>query len=160
MAFASNGVFHPSALAFIDFFLCRASRVPVNEPPALEKLKVLQAMSCAIVDQTATILTSHFSTFTNALHARAFPLVLAMSSRDNPRRPVRRPSRASCRNAALNSFSQSTEPALLFDAPENTSALGPPSTPPQPARSSERLRRMGPTDYSSGRPVAVGLGCR
>jgi hypothetical protein len=41
MAFASNGVFHPSSLVFIDWFLCRASREPVKEPPAFEKLKIL-----------------------------------------------------------------------------------------------------------------------
>jgi hypothetical protein len=60
MAFSSNGVFHHSSLVFIDWFLCRASREPVKEPPAYEKLRVLHAMSASIVDQTATILTIHF----------------------------------------------------------------------------------------------------
>jgi hypothetical protein len=77
IAFSSNGVFHPSSLVFIDWFLRRASREPVNEPPVFEKLKVLQAMSSAIVDQTATILRIHFSKFINELHLKAFPHVLA-----------------------------------------------------------------------------------
>ena len=53
MAFSSNGVFHPASLLFIDWFLCRASGVPVCEPHAIDKLRVLQAMmmSAAIVDQ-------------------------------------------------------------------------------------------------------------
>jgi hypothetical protein len=73
MAFSSNGVIHPTSLLFIDWFLCQASRVPVCEPPAIEKLKVLQAMSSAIVDQSAAILTHHFSKFIHALHVIAFP---------------------------------------------------------------------------------------
>ncbi len=76
IAFSSNCVFHPSSLLFIDFFLCRASAVPVSEPPAIEKLKVLQAMSSAIVDQSAAILTCHFSKFIHALHSSSFPLGL------------------------------------------------------------------------------------
>ena len=45
MAFSSNGVFHPASLLFIDWFLCHASRVPVCQPPAIDKLRVLQAMT-------------------------------------------------------------------------------------------------------------------
>jgi hypothetical protein len=74
IAFSSNGVFHPASLLFIDWFLCQASRVPVCEPPAIEKLRVLQAMSSAIVDQSAAILACHFSKFINALHVSAFPM--------------------------------------------------------------------------------------
>jgi hypothetical protein len=51
-----------------NWFLCHTSRVPVSEPPAIEKLKVLQAMSSAIVDQSAAVLTLHFSKFIHALH--------------------------------------------------------------------------------------------
>ena len=63
VVFAASGAFHPSSLVFIDWFLVRASHVPVSEPPFFEKLKVLQAISSAIVDQTASILATHFSKY-------------------------------------------------------------------------------------------------
>jgi hypothetical protein len=94
MAFASNGVFHPAALAFIDWFLVRAARTPINEPPSIEKLKVLNAMSAAIVDQTASILTAHFSLFITSLHEKSFPMVLASASQSGIQRPVRRAPKA------------------------------------------------------------------
>ena len=81
IAFSSNCVFHPASLLFIDFFLCRASRVPVCEPPAVEKLKIVQAMSSAIVDQSAAILTVHLTKFIHSLHSAAFPLGLPLVQR-------------------------------------------------------------------------------
>ena len=63
VVFAASGAFHPSSLVFIDWFLVRASHVPVSEPPFFEKLKVLQAIRSAIVDQTASILATHFSKY-------------------------------------------------------------------------------------------------
>ena len=77
MAFASNGVFHPAALLFVDWFLCRASRKPLAEPPSNEKLKMLHAMTKAIVDSTSSILSEHFSKFITLLHHQSFPFVLA-----------------------------------------------------------------------------------
>ena len=92
VAFSSNGVIHPASLLFIDWFLCQASRVPVCEPPAIEKLKVLQAMSSAIVDQSAAILTLHFSKYIHALHVIAFPsgLPSGLSLRGYARRTAAR----------------------------------------------------------------------
>ena len=77
MAFASNGVFHPSALLFVDWFLCRASHNPLAEPPSNEKLKMLHAMTKAIVDSTSSILSEHFSKFITQLHHVSFPFVLS-----------------------------------------------------------------------------------
>jgi ribonuclease HI len=85
-AFSSNGVLHPAALAFVDWFLCKAARTPINEPPSIEKMKVLHAISKAIVDQTATLLTGHFSKFIHCLHNRTFPINAALSSIPAPRR--------------------------------------------------------------------------
>jgi hypothetical protein len=79
-AFSSNGVLHPSALAFIDWFLCKAARTPINAPPSVEKLKVLHAISKAIVDQTATLITGHFTKFIHHLHSRIFPITSALAS--------------------------------------------------------------------------------
>ena len=77
MAFASNGVFHPSSLLFVDWFLCRGAHKPLLEPPALEKLKCLHAMTSAIVDSTASILSEHFVKFIHSLHHKSFPFVLS-----------------------------------------------------------------------------------
>ncbi len=84
-----------------------------------EKLKVPQAMSSAIVDQTAAILAIHFSKFINDLHVKAFPLALVQGANSNAssrRRtqcnrhwPIN--SEASSTDAALNSLSQHTQPA-------------------------------------------------
>jgi ribonuclease HI len=79
-AFSSNGVIHPAALAFVDLFLCKAARIPINEPPSLEKMKVLHAISKAIVDQTATLITGHFTKFIYSLYNRSFPITAAISS--------------------------------------------------------------------------------
>jgi ribonuclease HI len=84
-AFSSNGVIHPAALAFIDWFLCKAARTPINEPPSVEKLKVLHAISKAIVDQTATLITGHFSKFIHYLHSRSFPITSALTPLSSPR---------------------------------------------------------------------------
>ncbi len=91
-AFAANGVFHPSSLVFIDWFLVRASHSPLSEPPSLENLQVLHAISSAIVDQTASILTTHFSKFTYAFYSREFPCVLPQgaSTTVSSRRRLRR----------------------------------------------------------------------
>jgi hypothetical protein len=83
-AFSSNGVIHPAALAFIHWFLCKASRIPINEPASVEKMKVLHAISKAIVDQTATFITGHFSKFIHHLHSCAFPITVALSSIQAP----------------------------------------------------------------------------
>jgi hypothetical protein len=153
MAFASNGVFHPAALMFIDWFLVQAARTPINEPPAIEKLKVLNAMCAAIVDQTATILTSHFSQFITVLHNQSFPLVLASASQPLSQRSSRRALFPS-QNAALSSLSQPVEPTPPIHAASGSLVL-PQSTPPQLSRSSERIRLRG--DRGG---VAVGLGGR
>jgi hypothetical protein len=75
IAFASNGVFHPSSLLFIDWFLCRGSRTPLAEPPSIEKLTVLHAMCSGISDSTSSLLSVHFSQFISHLHHQSvFPL--------------------------------------------------------------------------------------
>jgi hypothetical protein len=80
MAFASNGVFHPSALLFVDWFLCRGAQKPLMEPPAMEKLKCLHAMTSAIVDSTASLLSEHFLKFIHSLHHKSFPFVLSQGA--------------------------------------------------------------------------------
>jgi len=148
IAFSSNGVFHPSSLVFIDWFLCRASREPVNEPPVFEKLKVLQAMSFAIVDQTATILTIHFSKFINELHLKAFPHVLAVGACASA--SSRRHSQRSCQflvsrrevstDAVLSSQSQHTRSALSTEPSRDFPACHVvPSLPRRSGRLQERF---------------------
>jgi ribonuclease HI len=80
MAFASNGVFHPASLLFVDWFLCRGAHKPLMEPPAMEKLKCLHAMTSAIVDSTASLLSEHFLKFIHSLHHRSFPFVLSQGA--------------------------------------------------------------------------------
>lgn len=147
IAFSSNGVFHPSSLVFIDWFLCRASREAVNAPPAIEKLKVLQAMSSAIVDQTATILTIHFSKFINELHMKAFPHVLAESTSSGASarlntKQVRRSlfrSATSSAGAVLNTQSQHPLPARATDVSLDSRIS--PEAPPL-GRSPERPEQL------------------
>ena len=147
IAFSSNCVIHPASLLFIDFFLCRASRVPVSEPPAIEKLKVIQAMSSAIVDQSAAILTCHFSKFINELHMKAFPHVLAestssgVSARLNTKQ-VRRSlfrSATSSAGAVLNTQSQHPLPARTADVSLDSRIS--PEAPPL-GRSPERPEQL------------------
>ena len=167
IAFSSNCVIHPASLLFIDFFLCRASRVPVSEPPAIEKLKVVQAMSSAIVDQSAAILTCHFSKFISSLHVSTFPSGLP------PVQSLRRSSQGSVALASspsVSAFGGSHGVADLvsnFCAPCSTSASSAPSVtslsrvaavaPPSasPVRSSDRLRVRPPSNY---RAAVGGLG--
>jgi hypothetical protein len=85
-AFSSDRVIHPAALAFIVLFLCKAARTPINVPPSVEKMKVLHAISKAIVDQTATLITGHFSKFIYSLYNRSFTTAAAISSISAPRR--------------------------------------------------------------------------
>ncbi len=99
----------------------------MNEPPVFEKLKVLQAMSSAIVDQTATILTIHFSKFINELHLKAFPHVLAVGACANASsRRLSQKNRQSHVNrgevrsdAVLSSQSQHTQSALSTEPPRD-----------------------------------------
>jgi hypothetical protein len=154
MAFASNGVFHQSALAFIDWFLVQAARTPINEPPAFEKLKVLNAMCAAIVDQTAIILTSHFSQFITLLHNQSFPLVLAVAASQPFSQRSSRGALGRSQNAALSSQSQPVEPMPPIHADPGSPAT-PQSTRPPLSRSSERIRLR-----SGGGGLAVELGGR
>jgi hypothetical protein len=140
MAFASNGVFHPASLAFIDWFLCRASRVPISEPPSIEKLMVLQRMSSAIVDRTATIISSHFYNFITSLHEQSFPLVLASARQAPERLPGRRAHRVFSQSAASPSQSQHSELTPPSDGPPPRSASPPAVNPPPAVRASARLR--------------------
>jgi hypothetical protein len=153
MVFASNGVFHPSSLVFLDWFLVRASHAPVSEPPSFEKLRVLQAISSAIVDQTASILTTHFAKYTNDCYARAFPCILPRSGSapdtTSSRRRHRRFGSVSRHPAVdYDSFAPSENPAPVVSCLPVTS---PPAIFPA-VRSSERLRGRG-----EGGSVAVGL---
>lgn len=153
MVFASNGVFHPSSLVFLDWFLVRASHAPVSEPPSSEKLKVLQAISSAIVDQTASILTTHFAQYTHDSYARAFPCVLPRSVPDttSSRRRKRRFGSAS-RHQAVNydALAPFEYPAPVVSCLPVT-ITKPPVTFPA-VRTSERIRAR-----VRGGSVAVGL---
>ncbi len=159
MAFSSNGIFHKSSLVFIDWFLCRASREHVKGPPAHEKLRVLHAMSAAVVDQTATILTIHFSRFLNDLHAKVFPHVLAQGP--GVTAPLRHRSRIRRStltggtlqaDAMLDSLSQHSSSAALTPALSQVSAPSLPVLTPS-VRQSERLRMK-----FTNRGTAVELG--
>jgi hypothetical protein len=167
IAFSSNCVIHPASLLFIDFFLCRASRHPVTEPPAIEKLKVVQAMSSAIVDQSAAILTYHFSKFIHSLHASAFPLGLpsAQTSQRYSRGQIDRPFSSACASRGGHSvtdrdsdfIAQSSAPASSVSLADLSSRAAPgPTVPATPVRSSNRIRALGPR--SSYRAVVGGSG--
>jgi hypothetical protein len=156
MAFAANGVFHPSSLVFIDWFLVRASHSPVSEPPSLEKLRVLQAISSAIVDQTASILTTHFSKFTYALHSREFPCVLSQgaSTTVSSRRRLRRLGRCALSDTPHSLVADHTDPVpaeILTPASSCSRAPLPTAALPK-VRMSERLRIR-----ATGGGTAVGL---
>lgn len=159
IAFSSNGVFHPSSLLFIDWFLCQASRVPVVAPPATEKLRVLQAMSSAIVDQSAAILTVHFSKFIHALHVTAFPSGVPLEhSRGNARRLTSRRLPSTFQplgdvlggpGAEFNFCSQSS--TSIPSEAASDSQLGRGSADPlpgAPGRSSARLQGKGVRSYT------------
>ncbi len=159
IAFSSNGVFHSASLLFIDWFLCQASRVPVCEPPAIDKLRVLQAMSSAIVDQSAAILTCHFSKFIDALHVSAFPMgVPLLQHAHKPARRVadrRSPSLAlgvteGVLGGALISCSQSSTP-ILPGAPPNLLSIDGSARPALggSSRSSARIQSQGVRIYTS-----------
>ena len=159
IAFSSNGVFHPASLLFIDWFLCQASRVPVCEPPAIEKLRVLQAMSSAITDQSAALLTCHFSKFINALHVTAFPMGVPqlqhahkLARRGAPRRSpsLALGDPAGALGGALISCSQSSTPIpsglppnLQSDGENARSSLG------GSGRLSARIQSQGARNYTS-----------
>jgi len=144
-AFCSNGVIHPQSLLFIDWFLCRASHAPINEPAAIEKLRVLHAISGAIVDQTATLITSHFNRFIYSLYDTEFPLALSGARGSLSSRQGRRLGRPRCGGhvAGLDAAPlglqthvvSNGEPSLPVDA-----ALGV-ALPAGPSRSSERVRQ-------------------
>jgi hypothetical protein len=155
IAFSSNCVIHPASLLFIDFFLCRASRVPVTEPPAIEKLKVVQAMSSAIVDQSAAILTCHFSKFIHSLHSSAFPLGLPLAqaplkiSRGQVDRPFSGAHASGgdhrVTDRASNFFAHSLTPSSSVSIADSSShAVSGSLVPAIPVRSSDRLRAQGP----------------
>ncbi len=158
IAFSSNGVFHPASLLFIDWFLCQASRVPVSEPPAIEKLRVLQAMSSAIVDQSASILTCHFSKFINALHVSAFPM--GVPSFQRAHKFARRVADRRSPSVALGDTTGVFGGALISCSQSSTSTSS--STPPNllsvsgnarsslvgSGRSSARIRSQGARNYT------------
>jgi hypothetical protein len=140
MAFASNGVFHPSSLLFVDWFLCRGSHKPLLEPPALEKLKCLHAMTSAIVDSTASILSEHFVKFTHSLHHKSFPFVLSRG--DAELTFARRGRRA---RSQLSTFGHSGAPPLVAAAGLSTYRPSDPLHPPIAAAvSSPSVNSRGP----------------
>ena len=153
-AFCSNGVFHPQSLMFLDWFLCRASHAPIDQPPAVEKLRVLQAISSAVVDQTATILSSHFNRFVYLLYERSFPLLLPEEQgRFLPRRGRRQTSfrGGSCRLSSAEVLVPQTHALSTGNLPAfNLSAPGPLPSSLAAARSSERLRLRRERDVAGG----------
>jgi hypothetical protein len=126
----------------------------VCEPPAIEKLKVLQAMSSAIVDQSAAILIGHFSKFIHALHVVAFPSGLppVQSVRKNARRvALRRPvigAGADVSVADLNFCPQSSSLAPSLSASESLSSVIAASPSVARGRSSARLQSRGTQRYT------------
>ena len=140
-AFCSNGVIHPAALAFIDLFLCKASRIPINEPPSVEKMKVLHAISKAIVDQTATLISNHFSKFIHSLYNRSFPIAAALSSTPAPRRGLAwHASHSSAEPLTSTSLGGVTGPSLPASRMHSL-ALPAASAAPAPAASPRRSLR-------------------
>ena len=140
-AFCSNGVIHHAALAFIDLFLCKASLIPINEPPSVEKMKVLHAISKAIVDQTATLISNHFSKFIHSLYNRSFPIAAALSSTPAPRRGLAwHASHSSAEPLTSTSLGGVTGPSLPASRMHSL-ALPAASAAPAPAASPRRSLR-------------------
>ena len=127
IAFASNGVFHPSVLVFVDWFLCRASHKPLVEPPSNEKLKMLHAMTSAIVDSTSSILSEHFFKFINHLHHQSFPYVLSQGSAELA---VQRRGKSLRRRLPVGTLNDSGGDTQLRFAPNTGSNTNWPSDPP------------------------------
>jgi len=120
IAFSSNGVFHPSVLVFVDWFLCRAAHKPLAEPPSNEKLRVFHAMTSAIVDSTASILSEHFFKFINHLHHQSFPFVLSQGSSELAASRRGKNARRRLRVGTLNDSSGDTQPRFAPDSGSNT----------------------------------------
>ncbi len=71
--FCANGLIHPSALVFLDWFLRTAPSVALVTAPSNEKLKFLHAISSAIAEKTASFLSVHFHRYISAHHTSLFP---------------------------------------------------------------------------------------
>ena len=163
-AFASNGVFHPTALLFVDWFLCRASRKPLAEPPSNEKLKMLHAMTKAIVDSTASILSEHFSKFITQLHHASFPFVLSQGDAEVAATRRGRSARLSWSAGTLNGKTTDAHRPVASFAGPNThwpiAALHPliPTPPVSSSSDSSRApsRRRTAVDYRSLASVGRG----
>jgi len=120
-AFCASGYIHPATLLFIDRFLCTAASEPLSSAPSGEKLKFWHAVSGAIVEKTAHLLSAHFQRFVNTYHSTLFPHNIQQFARDYfvpsrrfHRRPPPRPSAASSDTiSSLDTvLSQSSAPAL------------------------------------------------
>ena len=164
IAFASNGVFHPSVLLFVDWFLCRAARQPLAEPPSNEKLKMFHAMTKAIVDSTASILSEHFSKFIALLHHQSFPFVLAQGDAEVAASRRGRGAHRSRPAGTLNGRLNDVPPPVASFAGLNTHRLIDPAhslipAPPQAPRpdSSRASSRRGAVNYRDLASVGRGL---
>ena len=144
-AFCSNGLIHPQSLLFIDWFLCRASHAPINEPSAIEKLRVLHAISGAIVDQTATLVTSHFNRFIYSLYDKEFPVVLSGARGSLSTRQGRRLVHPRCggRSAGLDSAPLGLRTHVVSNGESSFPGDAAPGVALSagPSRSSERVRQ-------------------
>ena len=58
---------------FIEHFLCTAASSPLSAAPSNEKLKFWHAVSGAILEKTAYLLSAHFHRFINTYHTALFP---------------------------------------------------------------------------------------
>jgi hypothetical protein len=113
-------------------------------------LKILQAMSAAIVDQTASVLTTHFAQFIFNLYVREHPFILSPSALGtvSSRRRLRHGSVPHSRAVDHDFYAPTEDPTPIVPSPP---APSPPFTEAR-VRSSERIRnRVG----RGG--VAVGL---
>ncbi len=72
-AFSASGYIHPATLLFIDRFICIAASPPLSAAPSSEKLKFWHAVSGAVVEKTAYLMSAHFNRFVNNYHTALFP---------------------------------------------------------------------------------------
>ena len=99
---------------FVDWFLCRASQKPLTEPPSNEKLRMLHAMTSAIVDSTSSILSEHFFKFINHLHHLSFPYVLSQGAAELAASRRGKNARRQSSVGTLNDSGGGTQPAVDY----------------------------------------------
>ena len=112
----------------------------------MEKLKCLHAMTSAIVDSTASLLSEHFVKFIHSLHHKSFPFVLSQGAAELTSRPHGRGARSHVPNPVLGLPSVSSPVAVagtstnwLSDLPPSLAAAAA-SSPSVNSRGTPRAR--------------------